>query len=292
MFVLCEEYKEILRQSAEMKNQELELLGSMYNVPDELEFLTLAVVSTSSSDENCEISNRCNSSTVGKAPSESDFTLKLKFNNFDVELTFHLPVMYPISEKLRIFLRCNNINNNFCVDLNKNLRIFVGNLTLGEPQINACVDFVRSKFEKLEKRVDQMYNGEFSLRNDIVRKITRFWIYSHHIYSKIKRRNIKNLTDRLNLNGFCLPGKPAVICVQGLEANCRQFWGEIKLWSWKKIALKREEEICIDDESHVFQRKKLFENFSEIQMDIKEFKLLLESYDSRSIFNVLFGLGE
>ena len=39
-------------------------------------------------------------------------------------------------------------------------------------------------------------------------KFSRYWIYSHHIYSKVKRKNILDLSAQFCLTGFCLPGKP------------------------------------------------------------------------------------
>jgi Protein of unknown function (DUF1115) len=42
----------------------------------------------------------------------------------------------------------------------------------------------------------------------------RYWIYSHHIYSRLKRRDLHQLAVEHRLTGFCHPGKPGVICVE------------------------------------------------------------------------------
>ena len=34
----------------------------------------------------------------------------------------------------------------------------------------------------------------------------RLWLYSHHIYSKTKRKNILDLSRDHSLSGFCMPG--------------------------------------------------------------------------------------
>ena len=39
-------------------------------------------------------------------------------------------------------------------------------------------------------------------------KFCRYWVYSHHIYSKVKRKNILDLASEFCLTGFCQPGKP------------------------------------------------------------------------------------
>ena len=43
---------------------------------------------------------------------------------------------------------------------------------------------------------------------------TRYWILSHHIYSRVKRRDLLQLAEQLRLTGFCHPGKPGIICVE------------------------------------------------------------------------------
>ncbi len=53
---------------------------------------------------------------------------------------------------------------------------------------------------------------------------TRIWIYSHHIYNKIKRKNILEWARELNLSGFSMPGKPGIVCVEGLQSACNEFW--------------------------------------------------------------------
>ncbi len=53
---------------------------------------------------------------------------------------------------------------------------------------------------------------------------TRLWIYSHHIYNKIKRKNILEWARELNLSGFSMPGKPGIVCVEGLQSACNEFW--------------------------------------------------------------------
>ena len=63
-----------------------------------------------------------------------------------------------------------------------------------------------------------------SARASKFEKFSRLWIYSHHIYSKIKRKNILDLAGELKLTGFCLPGKPGVICVEGDGELVSEWW--------------------------------------------------------------------
>ena len=53
---------------------------------------------------------------------------------------------------------------------------------------------------------------------------SRFWIYSHHIYNKDKRKSILEWAKELDLTGFSMPGKPGVICIEGPQNNCEEYW--------------------------------------------------------------------
>lgn len=64
-----------------------------------------------------------------------------------------------------------------------------------------------------------------------VTTFTRLWIYSHHIYNKQKRKNIIDWAKELSLTGFCMPGKPGVVCVEGLQSSCEEFWSRLVLVS-------------------------------------------------------------
>ena len=65
-----------------------------------------------------------------------------------------------------------------------------------------------------------------STSNDALKPctFTRMWIYSHHIYSKEKRKCILEWAKELHLTGFSMPGKPGVICVEGIQENCEDYW--------------------------------------------------------------------
>lgn len=57
---------------------------------------------------------------------------------------------------------------------------------------------------------------------------SRLWIYSHHIFSTEKRRNILHWAQQLNLNGFSLPGKPGIICLEGDDDDLDQYWTRLR----------------------------------------------------------------
>lgn len=74
--------------------------------------------------------------------------------------------------------------------------------------------------------------------------LSRKLIYSHHIISKIKRRDLLKLSQEYELGGFMKIGWPGIIIIEGSENNCESFWKEIKRWQWQHIEIRGEETLC------------------------------------------------
>ena len=83
--------------------------------------------------------------------------------------------------------------------------------------------------------------SELNTKDDHGTHFCRMWLYMHHIYSKTKRRNILSNASELDLTGFCLPGKPGVVCVEGTVDNTKEFYSVLRRWNWKSIACRRRE---------------------------------------------------
>lgn len=60
--------------------------------------------------------------------------------------------------------------------------------------------------------------------------LARYWVYSHHIYSNMKRKSIIDEAKVNSLTGFCLAGKPGIICVEGLVDDCEYWWQTVKYY--------------------------------------------------------------
>ena len=90
--------------------------------------------------------------------------------------------------------------------------------------------------------------------------VGRLWLYSHHIYSKIKRKNILDLSKENGLTGFCMPGKPGIVCLEGVLDICNDVWTIIKQWNWKKINVRCQE----DEKTEDIDKFRKFDKFEEI----------------------------
>lgn len=93
---------------------------------------------------------------------------------------------------------------------------------MGEVCVLSSIDWLRDHtHEYLEQDDGEVKGAAETLSGET---FTRLWIYSHHIYNKSKRKNILEWAKELQLTGFSMPGKPGVVCVEGLQAACEEFW--------------------------------------------------------------------
>uniref|UniRef100_T1H496 Small nuclear ribonucleoprotein Prp3 C-terminal domain-containing protein n=1 Tax=Megaselia scalaris TaxID=36166 RepID=T1H496_MEGSC len=95
--------------------------------------------------------------------------------------------------------------------------------------------------DNLEDYIKQDQCSEITSKDEELVDFERLWIYSHHIKSKTKRKNIIQNANELDLSGFMRPGKPGVICVEGLKSNTTEFYKIIKSWTWQKITIRSNE---------------------------------------------------
>ena len=124
----------------------------------------------------------------------------------------------------------------------------------------------------------------------------RMWLYMHHIYSKTKRRNILAHADELQLTGFCLPGKPGVVCVEGTSQNTKDFYSILRRWNWKSIACRKKETV----ESNDVDSSRKIQGFQELSfdsrgarqthMDMGQFLEYLKAHGLEHMFKELFGV--
>ncbi|GAA5886243.1 hypothetical protein JCM6882_001578 [Rhodosporidiobolus microsporus] len=63
----------------------------------------------------------------------------------------------------------------------------------------------------------------------------RVWMWFPSLSTREKRDDIVNWAGDYGLSGFVLAGKPALLCVEGTEANVQEYLAEIKSKSWADI---------------------------------------------------------
>lgn len=138
--------------------------------------------------------------------------------------------------------------------------------------------------------------GDEELSEDSPLQFCRMWLYMHHIYSKTKRRNILSLAGELDLTGFCLPGKPGVVCVEGEARRAKEFYSILRRWNWKSITC-RKKEVVSNGDVHSLRRIDGFQELAfdthgqrQTHMDMGQFLEYLREHKLEYMFKTLFGV--
>ncbi|VDP03577.1 unnamed protein product [Soboliphyme baturini] len=264
---------------------ELELLESMYAVSEEMFY----------PDDNCVAPIRSFiDGQTNELPSVVLFTLNLKDAAQNrVEITFQFPLMYPDEMRPQ------------CIS-------YIASLPLGEPMVCEIVWWILNKVAESasctfsDPCIDQTRNDVLDVvghkgRVSNGKSFSRLWIFCHHIFNSWKRRNILTVAKSLDLTGFCLPGKPGIVAVEGLKENCCIFWRTVKTWTWKKIMIKNSETMTIENEADIDGLRK-FIDFQEISfvstvglgrtvhMDMGDFRTYLADHHCEEAFKMYFGV--
>ena len=303
-----------IAENIEQQLCEVEMLEAMFPGQDELQM----------DDENILEEVRkwmlasANHTDLEFRPPRISFTLCLTFNDSEkddmkkrIDVNVLYPFKYPQTEAPELYIKSKNdsLNRVRQLELNEALSTYLTeNVILGESCLISVISWLQEncpKYINLSKEDESLKHASSAtsvkpakLKNTC---FARFWIYSHHIYSKIKRRDILDLSDEFELSGFCMPGKPGIICMEGCETNCNEAWSVIKSWNWKKINIKHQEtqKVDVDINEHIDKCRR-FKGFEEIgfiknsdtrdyHMDMGEFSKYLDQNNSLYMFKEIFG---
>ena len=291
-----------LRENLELQLSEVEMLRSMY--PEEEEFKV---------DEQvlADIEEFCSEKTDEK-PTGLNFSLTLQVDingegnsekQNTIGLSCYFPQEYPNS-KPEFFARSQSLDRDTQRELNESLNSHISTLESGElctlPAIqwiqdNGGMYIIKSHSKRTPtKDSKQQENENRNKENGI---FLRMWLYMHHIYSKTKRKDILQWASDYNLTGFCLPGKPGVVCLEGNECNVEEYFSRLRRLNWKKITCRHREKgmptKSIDDQRKFSGFDELFfevHGTRENHMDMGQFLHYLEQHELGYIFQVLFGI--
>ncbi|XP_014469802.1 PREDICTED: RWD domain-containing protein 2A isoform X3 [Dinoponera quadriceps] len=235
-----------------------------------------------------------------------------------------LPTNYP-QEQPEVYVRSSQFDRTQQCLLNKELSTIVKAQEAGEPCIYTLISWLQ---DNVETYLKASASGQTIKCNDADKSnstnqavvFSRYWIYSHHIYSKFKRRDVANLTKENSITGFCLAGKPGIICIEGTLEDCDYCWLkvtftgdffqwffstshifvslfrdlQIKAMNWHRILIKllEKEEDC----NNVDGLRK-FTDFQEVSFptterhnDMGQLLKYLTEHDCQHAFKELFGI--
>jgi len=288
-----------LRENLGLQLSEVEMLRSMYPEEDELKLDDEVLI---------DIQEFCSGKTEEK-PNGLNFSLSIypdceSDSNSAIDLSCYFPQDYPIV-KPEFFARSQSLNRDVQKELNDDLSSYISTLDSGELCTLPAIQWIqengdryitRSQTERSpsETENNSQCNESKSKKGAV---FLRMWLYMHHIYSKTKRKDIIQWASDYNLTGFCLPGKPGVVCLEGDEYNVEGYFSRLRRLNWKKITCRHREKGTAN-KSVNDQRK--FNGFVELffevhgtrenHMDMGQFLHYLEEHDLGYIFQILFGI--
>ncbi|XP_062454203.1 RWD domain-containing protein 2B [Rhea pennata] len=286
------------REEAEIQISELDLLSSMF--PYEEEFIVTDQLAVAELKHYVE--NQC-----AEVPSSKvQFIVNVKAeipeaSTVEFSMCCALPFKYP-SVLPEITVRSPLLSRSQQIHLNSDLKTFLMQNCSGEPCMLSAREWVK---DHAVAYIDKEVSSSSVTTSDTMQSedtiFTRLWIYSHHIYNKQKRKNIIDWAKELTLSGFCMPGKPGVVCVEGLQSSCEEFWSRIRRLTWKRILIRHREDVSLEgggcDE---IQKQRKFSALEEKcfdahgsrgnHMDLGQLYHFLEEKGCADIFQMYFGV--
>lgn len=169
-------------------------------------------------------------------PPQLDFHVYITIEEHKFEINTNLPLEYPTQEP-DIFVRNDSLGRVEQHSLNEDLSRYITSLPRDEICILSGITWLQENALNYIGKKQIMSESKKS-RNLAGEIWSRMWIYSHHIYSKGKRRELQELAQEFNLTGFCLPGRPGIICYEGGDADCEDCWYKVSMASGPSSCLK------------------------------------------------------
>lgn len=141
-----------------------------------------------------------------------------------ISLSFFFPLLPHCF--FNLCRRCAGLSRAQQTQLHTDLNSYLVENCQGEVCVLSAVDWVK---DNLQLFIKKSLSAAPTPRRDSASArpqdfFSRLWIYSHHIYNKMKRKNILEWSRELGLSGFSMPGKPGIVCVEGPQPACEEFW--------------------------------------------------------------------
>ncbi|KAM7342378.1 RWD domain-containing protein 2A [Cochliomyia hominivorax] len=252
-------YKDCISKQLE----EVDMLSSIYCSPGEMNIFDPGVIS----DFNEFLQNPTNENLTQVLKSHLDYNIKLELQTVQgkskLDVRIELPHLYPTLENAIVIVHTPLLSKNKEAYFKQEIENFINTMDKSETYIFQVLSWLQEEIEVVIKKDASEFEAN-EVHDEIKAEkadFERLWIYSHHIKSKIKRQEIVRQSKNLDLSGFCRPGKPGIICVEGLKESTQEFWRIIKSMNWQKISICKIESVRKPlDKLDKFRR---FEGFKE-----------------------------
>ncbi|XP_054737113.1 RWD domain-containing protein 2A [Anastrepha obliqua] len=234
--------RELYVQCITKQLEEVDMLSSIYCTPGEMHILDASVISDFNDFLNTPTANPANA-----LKAHLDFTITLIVMQGKckekMDIRIELPNLYPLLENAIVTVFNALLGKAKELYLKREIEKYIETMDKTECYVFQVVSWLQDELNELIVRDA----SEFAYKDDVVDEMEsvmeceRLWIYSHHIKSKKKRQEIQREARNLDLTGFSRPGKPGIICVEGLRESTQEFWRIIKAMRWQHITICKSE---------------------------------------------------
>ncbi|KAM8975366.1 RWD domain-containing protein 2B [Pelodytes ibericus] len=289
------------QEEAEAQLSEVELLSSMF--PTEDEFVVTDQLALA------ELRDYVEKQTTSSPSSKIQFTINVKLENTDntkhfLSLHCSYPLRYPAVPP-EILVRSPSLVRSQQAQLNSDLSTYLQKSCSGDVCILIATEWVKDNAAiYINKDTAPSSELQPSVTTNEEAIFTRLWIYSHHIYNKHKRKHILEWSKELELSGFSMPGKPGIVCVEGPQESCEEFWSRIRKLTWKRILIRHREDmplLCSLSDAHKeIQKLRRFPVLEEKafdvhgsrgnHMDLGQLYQFLQESGCANVFPMYFGI--
>ncbi|KPP67866.1 RWD domain-containing protein 2B-like [Scleropages formosus] len=278
-------------EEAECQLSEIELLTSMFPGQEELVMVDQLALA--------ELREYVEGTSQYPPSSRPEFIIHQKVGAVPFAISCTYVPSYP-KVLPEIVVRCTKLTRAQLAELHKDLITHLGETCQGEMCVLTALEWVRDNAQRyISQSPSSATIPEDQAPGPPRVVFTRLWIYSHHIYNKNKRKNILEWAKELGLSGFSMPGKPGVVCVEGPQPACEDFWARVKCLTWKRIMIRHREDVLLDPQESLSSMCR-FTGFEEAifdprgsrgnHMDLGQLYQFLSERGCGDVFQLYFGI--
>eukprot|EP00300_Choanocystis_sp_HF-7_P009934 c16707_g1_i1.p1 GENE.c16707_g1_i1~~c16707_g1_i1.p1 ORF type:complete len:272 (+),score=49.96 c16707_g1_i1:1396-2211(+) len=221
-------------------------------------------------------------------------TLTLPSGGRPIVLDLSISQDYPAEPPL-YSVGCSDFSREFQAQLHEDLVQIVTKDFSGQPSLLAIVQHVQTMAELVTTRHQAQPTSTQPTSTQTT--LAREYIWSHHLYSKTKRKFILDTARNNSLSGFSCPGKPGIIVVEGEELGVRDFSSRVKSLTWQRIRTRHyESESCKSlaelESTRKFEKFKelAFQNGSSTHLDRSALLEYMTAHKQQQEFYILLGM--
>ncbi|XP_055854733.1 RWD domain-containing protein 2A [Episyrphus balteatus] len=270
--------------------EEIDLLSSIYCNPNEMTIYDPGVIS--------DFNEYLKGSSI-PLRSTLDFAIAISTSRGDkIDIRVELPHLYPVIENAIVTIRNALLSKPQESFVKSQIENYIDSMDKSDTYMFQVISWIQEQIDDFLTKDTSDLELEKKDHHNEIDDFERLWIYSHHIKSRWKRQEIVRQSRDLDLTGFLRPGKPGIICVEGLKKNTQEFWRIIKSMQWHKITIRKSE--VRQKAGEKMEKLRRFDGFREelfsdtgddegTKISMSQFITFLDKHNSGYIKKELFG---